>query len=243
MREAALNASTYPDSLQKAVAFHEQRVGQITDGDHDLDDREPQLVAHILPEGSPSPESLSSETGLEHSPPGFTGETSIAERHKYGEITESPRGTELRAYNLNLFAGGVETVSGKEVSSHGDEELFLASRTEAKLAATVNWAQEAFEESEPGSLIVLVTLIGVEGEKIRIPDRAKPRTTASDVHFNSNRINPWPVKVPVGSTGAADSYNQLSGMYDRLWTDAGLTSSIFYRNGSDAVGVMRDYLD
>lgn len=55
MREAALNASTYQDPMQKAVAFHEQRTEEIVDGDHELKGANPRLVMDQHTPGAVSP--------------------------------------------------------------------------------------------------------------------------------------------------------------------------------------------
>ena len=243
MRHAALNASTYEEPIQKAVAFHEQRVEEIVDGDHELDGRDPQLVAHIIPEGLPDSDSLSAERAIGQTPPSFDRESANGRRHKYGEIVgPAHRDTDQLSYSLHMFAGGLEVVSGREISEAGDDLKFFASRTEAKLTAVVNWAQEAFgEEYDAESLTVLTTLVGVEGEEIRVSDRANARTRVSHPVLKSDRINPWPVEVPVESVGGDQTYERLMPFFDRLWTDSELPSSIFYRDGTEALGNIRDF--
>lgn len=243
MRQAALEASTYDDASQKAVEFHEQRVEEIVDGDHELDDRDPQLVAHVIPEGFPNSDTLSAERTIDQTPPSFIRESANGRRHKYGEIVgPAHRNTDQLSYSLHMFAGGLEVVSGREISEAEGDMKFFASRTEAKLTAVVNWAQEAFqEEYDSESLTVLTTLVGVEGEEIRVSDRAAPRTRVSHPVFKSDRINPWPVKVPVESVGGDQTYESLMPFFDRLWTDSDLPSSIFYTNGTEALKNIRDF--
>lgn len=241
MRKAALEASTYDEPAQKAVAFHEQRVREITGGDHELDE-DPQVIAHMIPEGYPKDGSLT-EGPIEQSPPPFRNEPTHTETHRYGRVTKSANPTrEEQAYNLHMYAGGVEAVSGGEISEFNGG-LFEASRTEAKLAVTANWAQMAFE-GEGDSLVVLVSLVNIEGEEVRIPDRARGiATNASDATFSADTVAPWPVKVPLETVEPTETFNQLHGLFDRLWTDTGLSSSPFYNSGGDAAGVMRDFIN
>lgn len=245
MREAALNASTYQEPVQKAVAYHEQRVDEIVDGDHELGDREPHLVAHTIPEGYPKEDSLTIAEDIDERVPHFEGRAAWGTQHKYGQITTRANESDAtEAYNLQTPIGGIETVSGGEIWERGDDDLFRASSTEAKLAATANWAQERFVEAYDSiRVLVLVTLVGVEGEQIRIPDHARMSVSLSEAVFESNRIGPFPVKLPVGSTTPRETYDNLSPLFDRLWTDTGLEESVFYSDGAEAEREIRSYLD
>ncbi|MFD1525112.1 MULTISPECIES: hypothetical protein [Halolamina] len=244
MREAALNASTHQEPVQKAVAFHEQRVEEIVDGDHELDDREPQLVAHMIPEGYPSGGSLAAGENIDEQIPHFEGRSAWREQHEHGQITtRAAKSGETEAYNLRTPVSGIETVSAGEIWERGDHNLFVASSTEAKLAATANWAQEQFgEEYESDWMTVLVTLIGVRGEQVRIPDNVRMSVSVSEAVFESDRIDPRPVKVPLESCTPAETYNKLSPLFDRLWADTGLEGSVFYSDGSEAEREIRGFL-
>jgi len=243
MRQATLEATTFQDPKQRALAFHERRVGEILGGDHELDGVEPQLIAHFIPEGYPQATSLAVDGDIDRELPQLVQDATSIRRHHYGLITEpANRSVPQRAYNLRCFAGGLESVSGAEVTDFGGDELFRASSTEAKIAASANWAQNTLgSEFEGDYLTVAITLVGVEGQEIRIPDAARGRAYVSEPVFNSDRIDAWPVKIPLEETSPADSYNQLVGLFDHLWTDAGFTASIFYQNGTDAAGSMRRY--
>ncbi len=242
MRDAALQATTYPEPIQRALAFHELRVDEIGQGDHEVEVGDPQLVAHVLPKGIPNKVSLSEGGPVDEVPPNFLKEDGFLFDHKYGKITSpADRGPPQQAYSLLPYPGGLEVVSGVEISEFGGEELFLASRTEVKLTATVNWAQEVFgDEYESDKLIVLVTLLGVQGERIRVPDHV--RAGVNEPTFVSDRVNPWPAKVPVESPSVQDTYDQLADLFDRLWTDSGMGSSIFYRDGTEAYQQIVEYL-
>lgn len=244
MREAALIASTHSEPQQRSVAFHEQRLREIGNGDHDLEEVDPQLVAHFIPEGYPQANSLCSPGEIDEEPPAFVRSQNHVRSHEYGKITKPANDSQLqRGYNLLMHCEGIETVSGTEISDFNGEEVFLASRTEAKIAATANWAQSRFEElPESDHLAVMVTLVGVEQEDIRIPDKMGARWGIREASFNSERISPWPASIPVGDIDPAETYNQLSVLFGRLWSDAGISGTGFYRNGSDALGTMRDYL-
>jgi len=241
MRHAALNASIHQDPMQKAVAFHEQRVEEIENGDHELGE-DPELVAHVIPEGYPTSEALSAATLPNEVPPNFLREAGRSGSHKYGEITKPQhQDHDQRAYGLLTHAGGIETVSSVEIDDFGGEEQFLASRSELKLAATVHWAQNTLEdEFNSDRLVVLVTLMGVSGEKIRIPDAVM--VGPSEPTFSSDRVNPWPTTVPLESTPPSDAYDQLTGLFDRLWSDTGISGSVFYHDGTEASTSMTDFL-
>jgi len=241
MRHAALNASTHQDTMQKAVAFHEQRVEEIENGDHELG-QDPQLVAHVIPEGYPTTEALSAGTLPNEVPPNFLREVGLSDTHKYGEITKPQhQDHDQRAYGLLTHAGGIETVSSVEIDDFGGEEQFLASRCELKLAATVHWAQNTLEdEFNSDRLVVLVTLMEVSGEKIRIPDAVM--VGPSEPTFSSDRVNPWPTTVSLESTPPSDAYDQLTGLFDRLWSDTGISGSVFYHDGKEAHSSMTDFL-
>jgi hypothetical protein len=244
MREAALNASTYKEPMQKAVAFHEQRTEEIVDGDHELKGANPRLVAHMIPAGLPSPSSLTASENIDEQIPHFERNSAWATQHKYGHITtRAHESNEQRAYNLRTHTAGIETVSALNFREHGGEKLLIGSAIEPKLAAIANWAQEVFgKEYDSDSMAVLVTLTAIEGEQVRIPDYARMTVSVSEAVFESSRINPWPVKMPLEPATPAETYDQLSPLFDRLWADTGLEESVFYGDGSEAEREIRRYL-
>lgn len=230
IREATRLASEHDTHIQRASSYHRHRVDDIRNGEHDLDSH-PHAVVHAIPEGSLEDDWHESKIDQlqTHRLHAFTKELTATEPRPTGRRAFENEANDHASYG-HLATTGVYEIASRRFIHPADDTPhngeYTGDELEAATTAFVYWLNNQYSTVDLDDYTLHITLMDMDD--VQLVNSDDPPQTGSpddDAVFETDTVQPFPIKPDTTTSNATNVYNDLRPLFDRLWSAAGLFDS------------------